>query len=80
MQYRGLTGMPEVGWHADTYGVDRRRGGLRRCSREDPLAKTLLYGDADKQRETPRLLREIEARGPGRLVAGRRWEEEGGTG
>ena len=74
--YRDLPGAPEVGWHADTEGVDRRRGPLKRCWIEDPLFQLLMYSrDARDDDETEEYIRTIQTRGDNRVSARRAWHD-----
>ena len=56
-----LPGKPEVGWHTFDSGD---------CTEADPLK---AYFPADGRKTLIQQLREIEARGPGRLVANKGW-------
>jgi len=63
LQFQGLPGSPTVGWHED-------------CSKtetgEDDVIAAIRPESRHGEDPTP-LLRRIEARGPGRLVAGKGW-------
>jgi hypothetical protein len=65
--FEGLPGRPAVGWHVrdkDEFG----------CAFRDELAKQLMPSEAAGGKAgTQQALREIERRGPGRLVATRAW-------
>jgi len=74
--YRDLPGAPEVGWHADTGGVDRRRGPLKRCWDEDPMFQALMDSrDARDDAETEGHIRTIQTRGDNRVSARRAWHD-----
>jgi len=75
--YQGLPGTPEVGWHADTEGVDRRRGPLKRCWDVDPMYRALmdLRGSPDADAELEGHLRTIQTRGEDRVSARKAWHE-----
>lgn len=74
--YQDLPGAPEVGWHADTEGVDRRRGPLKRCWDEDPMFQALMDSrDERDDAETEGHVRTIQTRGEDRVSARRAWHD-----
>lgn len=77
VQLQGLPGSPEVGWHADTDGVDRRKPALKRCAWDDRLFRQVMDGrDEDAPySETEEAIRTIQTRGESRVTAGKRWHE-----
>lgn len=68
-------GSPQVGWHADIEGVNRRRGGLLRCASEDPLFILIMQIDDACHSRALDIARKIYKRGADRVSATRRWAE-----
>jgi len=76
--FGGLPGAPEVGWHADKAGSNRRRGGRLNCVDHDALLVHLIHHARDANvcgGASDHYLREIYRRGEARVSATRRWKE-----
>lgn len=66
LQYRKLAGAPTIGWHYDV--------GEFNCGEQDELFAALQPCRPVDTDVVP-LLRIIEARGPGRVIAGPAWHQ-----
>lgn len=78
LSYGDLPGAPEVGWHADTSGVDRRKGGPLPCADADPIFDALMTRrDGGLSRTDPieGHLRTIHTRGASRVSGRKAWTE-----
>lgn len=70
-----LPGKPVVGWHA---AVSKGAKDQKECRTLDPLANAIFRGEFDGTGLADSLAayRAIEARGPGRLHAGKHWDSK----
>lgn len=84
IQYSGIKGHPKVGWHMgdekaepprpDCSDLDELSRQLTAISREQREAAAKGLPDIDRRPEIAALLRKIDSRGEGRIIAGKGWQ------